>query len=197
GKVRKHLEPQFPRDFAVLYTHTIRRTTHADRKRRHSKVFVVVAQNCTSKCQKLTVIQLQRIDKFLAEALDQHVRRKSVVARGDRRVSGENTLFSNLCNSIRKAFVRIKTQPFSCELKCGERSVPFVEMINRWIDAELSQKPDTSDAQYLLLHDTGFGIASVKMARDHAVDRGVLIDVRVEQVERDPPDSCEPCLGVD
>src|SRR5436190_4925618 len=70
-------------------------------------------------------------------------------------------------------------------------------MINRWIDIEFPEQPDTSDAQYLLLHDTGFGIASVKMARDHAVDRGVLIDVRVEQVERDPPDSCEPCLGVD
>src|SRR5690606_17677251 len=64
-----------------------------------------------------------------------------------------------------------------------------------WFDAELSQQPDTADAEYFFLNDACFGVAAVKMAGDKAVDLGVLFDVSVEQIKRDAADLCTPRLS--
>ena len=81
------------------------------------------------------------------------------------------------------------------ELESEKRGVAFVKVVDGRFDAELSQQPDSADAEYLFLDDPGFRIAAVKMSRDKAIDVRVLGYVRIEQVKGNTADAGEPRLG--
>src|SRR5688572_1918488 len=69
-------------------------------------------------------------------------------------------------------------------------------MINGRLDPELSQQTNTADAEHLFLHDTRFGVATVEVAGDHAVDLAVRLDVRIQQIKRNASDLSDPRLCV-
>src|SRR5215213_4954834 len=87
-------------------------------------------------------------------------------------------------------------EKFACEFKCRKRSMSLIEVIDRGFNTELAQKANTSKAQYLFLHDARLCVAAVKMARDHAVDFIVFVDIGVEQIKSDTSNLSNPCLSM-
>ena len=68
-------------------------------------------------------------------------------------------------------------------------------MIDRRIDAELSQKSDAAHAEDFFLDDARLGIAAVEMPGNEAVDLAVAAEIGVEQIQRNAADPCQPRLS--
>ena len=62
---------------------------------------------------------------------------------------------------------------------------------------ERLERVDAADAEHDLLADAELLVAAVERAGDRAVGRGVLLEVRVEQEERDAADLHPPELRAD
>ena len=69
-------------------------------------------------------------------------------------------------------------------LRSQKRRVPFVHVADGRPDAERLQRPHAADAQYDLLLDPQFAVASVERSRHTPVVDRVLRDIGIEQVER-------------
>ena len=66
-----------------------------------------------------------------------------------------------------------------------EGRMALVQMVNARPDAQRLQRATPADAQHHLLLQAHLGVAAVKLIGDVLIGRAVLLDVRVEQIERD------------
>src|SRR5690606_17486376 len=110
--------------------------------------------------EKILTRDVKFLEIRLIENIGKLLRRENVVARGDRRVRRENALFADgFARFVERTFGRM-FQKFPSEFERQKRRMAFVQVINRWFDAELSQQPDTADAEYFFLNDSCFGVAT-------------------------------------
>src|SRR6266545_1130974 len=66
-----------------------------------------------------------------------------------------------------------------------EGRMSLVQMVNARLNAQRLERATAADAQHHLLLQSHLGVAAVKLKGDSLIGRGVLLDVRIEQVERD------------
>ncbi len=71
-------------------------------------------------------------------------------------------------------------------LEGQERRVPLVDVKGGGLDVERRQRPHAADPEQDLLLQAQLAVAAVELVRDLPVGGGVLADVGVEEVERDP-----------
>ena len=79
-------------------------------------------------------------------------------------------------------------------LELQERGMPFVHVEDRRLDPERAQRAHAADAEHELLVDPVLAVAAVQRVGDLPRPVRVAVDVRVEEVERDPPDLRLPHL---
>ena len=132
----------------------------------------------------------------MTEVFVHQLSRKPVVARGHRCVSSEDVA------SDRRFPRRLERKPLLGHqrpnaLQSLEGGVPLVYMTDTWAYIESLQRPLAADAQQDFLTNSHFGVAAVENGSDLAVSALVLLDVGIEQIERDPSDIDRPDLGVD
>src|ERR1700761_6805809 len=74
--------------------------------------------------------------------------------------------------------------------------MPLVHVMDRRLDPELFQSPQTANAQYDLLPDPLMDISAVKLVGDFSILNGpVLWNVCVHQIQLHPPDVDPPYLN--
>ena len=78
------------------------------------------------------------------------------------------------------------------ELERGQRGVALVEMQHPGLDPERTERAERADPEQPVLPEPRQGISLVEARRDPAVDGVVLVELRVEQVERDAADLGAP-----
>src|SRR5215813_4046594 len=61
----------------------------------------------------------------------------------------------------------------------------LIQMVNARPNAQSLQRATAADSQQYLLLQSHLGVAAVKLIGDVLIGRAVLLDVRVEQIERD------------
>ena len=72
----------------------------------------------------------------------------------------------------------------------------LVQVVDRRFNSELPEQADASDAEDLLLNDPSFGRSAVEVPGDQPVHFiKVPLAVRIQQIEADPSDFCQPGLG--
>ena len=79
-------------------------------------------------------------------------------------------------------------------LEAEEAGVALVGVEHLGVDAERVERPHAADAEEDLLAQAVLGVAAVEPVGDLAQVVGVLVDVGVEQVERDAADVGPPDL---
>src|ERR1700731_469924 len=125
---------------------------------------------------------------------DHHLARESVVSGRHRSVSRKNVRRSdNLERRVifQPFILRILADPLQGE----KRGVALVHVINLRVDTEHIQGPDSTDPQDDLLPYSHFQVTAIQLCRDWAIFRGILLDIRIEQVKLDPADLQLPDLG--
>ena len=116
--------------------------------------------------------------------------RKRVVARRHRRVRREH----RACGAPRRARLEARTRlaQIANPLQDDERGVPFVEVIGRRRAAHRLQHAHAADAEDDLLLHARFAIAAIEARRQLAIPRRVLLEIGVEQIQRDPAHAHAP-----
>src|SRR5687767_2270333 len=176
----------------MLFAHSVCGPTHPKGQRSHPERLGVVAAVYSAEIEEPVFGDPEAGDKFRIETIPQLDGRERVITGRDRRVCCENAKFANRVNSIVKGCGRILGEKLACELEREKRGMSLVQVVHRWRQTQSSKKAYAADAENFFLDDTSLGAASVQMAGDQAVDLSVLRHVRVEEVWRDPSDSCEP-----
>ena len=118
-----------------------------------------------------------------------------VVARGDRRVGGEDRLpAADLQRGGQRPGPAVVAPR---ELERHERRVALVEVHEPGLDPHRLQRADAADAEQHVLRQPGVLVADVEAAGDPARGLRVLRALGVEQVERDAADVHAPDLRRD
>src|SRR5215467_3138308 len=111
-----------------------------------------------------------------------HVKRKSIVAGGYRRVRRKQTCHANL---LRRFFERLALlHKFTSTLEQHECRVPFICVENRRLDSESSQNTNAADSENDFLTYPMFLVTTIQPGCQFAVAVLVLFDIRVHQVKR-------------
>ena len=119
---------------------------------------------------------------------------EAVDAGGDRGVGGEDRGGSGGLDGLVEGQAVVDDRPAHA-LEAEEAGVALVGVEHLGVDAERLEGPDAADAEEDLLAEAVLDVAAVEPVGDPAQVIGVLVDVGVEQVERDAPDVGPPHLG--
>ena len=87
--------------------------------------------------------------------------------------------------------------PIGGELERSERRVALVEVEDARLDPEHPQRPDGADPEQGVLAEARERVALVEPRGDPAVDRVVLVELGVEEVQRDAADLRPPDMEGD
>ena len=110
-------------------------------------------------------------------------RGEAIVARGHRRVRGEDDLRRDAAERL-VGVDAFGGHALPHELERGEGAVAFVQMHDARRDAERCERADAADAEQQLLADADALVAAVEPRRQLAIFRLVALDVGIEQQQR-------------
>ena len=131
-----------------------------------------------------------------AEVLLHEVEAEALVARGHGRVGREDVRGPDGLEGLGEGELALRDE-LARALEAEEGGVPLVHVGHGGIDAEGAEGPDAAHAEEDLLLDAHLLVAAVEGRGDEAVLGAVLLDVRVEEVERGAADLDLPDLGRD
>jgi len=161
----------------VAFRNAIDIAAEVERELRHVETILLAKQ---SEFLDLDVV-------FAQDALDQCIR-KSVESRLDRRVGRENALLADtgvLVERLPEGYICRRSTELPQEIERKERGVAFVQMIRPDIEAKGLQYEGPANAEHDLLLEAMGIVSSVKVIRDFAVRRTVLIKIGIEEQDWD------------
>jgi hypothetical protein len=161
-----------------------------ERQHRHAERLLLVARLLPPEARQRAAINAHLLH-VVAEILFDHPHREGVVARGHRRVRREARAGLH-CLSSRREIEPVLLHQHPDALQHRERRVPLIHVAHRGDLPEQLERANAADAQNDLLLDPRVLIAAIQLGGDGPVLLPVLWDVRVEQIQRDPPDLDAP-----
>src|SRR5580704_3450001 len=129
GNPLPKIVPHAPRDFAVQLTYAVAKASETQRQHGHAKILLIVCLILAPQAQKLRRADTKAWNVRLKILLD-HPRRKIIMARRDRSVSGEHETGrgKDFCFPKRElSSLHEANHAFQPE----ESGVPFIHVINR------------------------------------------------------------------
>ena len=191
GKLGPEDAPHLPRHLAVQLADAVGQARGAQRQHGHAELrppgVVVAAQ-----VEEPLAVESHPAPVVAEEAIHQ-VEAERVVARGHRRVRGEQRIGADGPQR------GVERQPLSSHqladaLELQEGRVPLVHVPDGRLDAQRAQRAHAADAQHELLRDAHLHVAAVQPGRQLPIGRRVLLDIRVHQIDAGcgPPGCATP-----
>ena len=120
--------------------------------------------------------------------------RELVVAGRHRRVRSEDGVRGD--DQLRFVEAAAASHERARALERAKGRVTLVHVPDGGHDAELSQRAHTADAEQQLLIDARVRVGRIQPLRQGAVVGGVLLQIRIKQIERDAADLCLPQVQI-
>ncbi len=129
-----------------------------------------------------------------AEVLVDQLAGEAVDAGGHRRVGREDAAGPHGLDGLAVGEARVLHE-LADALEAEEAGVALVRVEHLRVDAQRAERPHAADAEEDLLAQAVLGVAAVEAVGDAAQLGRVLVDVGVEEVQRDPTDLRLPDAG--
>ncbi len=189
---RPEVGPHPPGDAAVQAAHGVGPPRELQPEDGHAEILALVLRFDAAEAHQLVRRNPQLVAQRPKMLFDQGGV-KAVVSGGDGRVGGEDGPLGDLAEGL------VETQavvfhPLAGGFERGERTVPFIQMIDAGRDSQCPQGADAAHAGHHLLADTGAVVAAIEAAGQLAVLGAVPLDIAVQQMEVHPPDPHQPHL---
>ncbi len=169
--LREHLA----RDLAVLHRHAVRVARQPQRQQRHVQQAVFKAAQ-----------PLQARGPLAAENAHHLLRREAIMSGGHGRVCCKHALRAHRCDvGLGAGAVRPTGKLAFQQRQSQQRGVPFVHVIDVYMQSQSGGHPRPAQAQHNLLLQAIVGVSAVQVIRQPAVPARILIQVRIQQVDGD------------
>ncbi len=199
GILGPDLGPHPARDLAVQAADPVVEAGQAQGQDRHAEMLGVVARVLPPQCQEDLPGQAE-IRGVLLEISGHELRRKTVVAGGDRGMRGEDGTLGDHFQG------RLEGQPLvghegADALQPREGRMPLVHVDDPRRQPHGAEGLDAADAEQVLLHEPHLQVAPVELRSQVPAFGGILRDVRVHEEQRHasdihPPDAEEQGLAL-
>ncbi len=171
-------------DFAVKPAHPVVEPSQAERQEGHVEHVVAVEPFFQGQVEKLLPLDPHLFPEP-TEVFFHQLRGENIVPRGHGGVGGESRIAPNHLRGLAEGHPVIlheEAGPFQSE----EDGVPFIHVPGGGEEVQGPEDPDPADPQDDLLADPVLPVPAVKLIGDQPVLRGVLGNVRVQEIKDRP-----------
>ena len=180
--------PHLAGDLAVAQTDRVRPSREPQRERRHPRP-LVRARARAAHVEEAVGVDSEPAGE-LRERLEERPRLIRLVPCRYGRMRREHAPLPCRGESVVERLARSDAP--GGELERGERRVPLVEVEDAGLDAQRVERADGADPEQAVLAEPRERVALVEARGDPAVDRIVLVQLRVEEVQRHTADLRAP-----
>ena len=188
GRVAEERAPHLARDLAVTHAHRVRAAREAQGERRHARPLVA------SRMGPAEVEEPCRVDaharRQVGERLEERRRLVRLVPGRHGGVGREDAAVAR--RGERVVGRRARRHLLGRELERGEGGVALVEVQHAGLDPERAERAHRAEAEQPVLAEARERVPLVEPGGDPPVERVVLLELGVEEVERDAPDLRPP-----